>query len=391
MLPDSISRMKDSATMSFAGKVIEKKNAGHDIINFTVGEPDFPTPENIKLAAIKAINDNKTKYTLNTGLLELRLAFINYLEKRWNLTYEPDEIVVSTGAKQAVFNAVQASVCEADEVLIPLPAYPSHIQMVNFAKGDPVLIPTREKDGFKLTAKSLEGNISHRSKVLILCNPGNPTGAVYTKRELENIAEIVIKHDLHVITDEVYEQLVYDDIGFVSFAALSNKIKERTILINGVSKAYSMTGWRLGFSAASKEISRGMAKLQSHSTSNANTITQYAALEALTANQDSVKEMVAELKTRRDYFYNEITSIKNVTCPKPDGAFYLFANFSEYLKGNKVKTTSELAMFLLEEGNVAVVPGSGFGMEGYVRLAYTTSMENLTEGVRRIKATLAKL
>ena len=391
LLSDGILRMQDSATMSFAAKVIEKKQQGIDIINFTVGEPDFPTPENIKLAAIKAINENKTKYTLNTGIIELRQAFANYMKQQWNLEYNTDEIIVSTGAKQAVFNAVQAIVNEEDEVLIPLPAYPSHVEMVNFANGDPVLIETSEENSFKVTAKQIEENITPKTKALILCNPNNPTGAVYTKDELLKIAKVVTEHDLYVISDEVYEQLVYDDIPFTSFASLSEEIKNRSVIVNGVSKAYSMTGWRLGFSAAPKEISKGMAKLQSHSTSNPTTITQYAALEALTNGHEGVIEMVKEFSKRRDVIYEAITGINKLSTPKPNGAFYLFVNVKNYLTGDKITSSLDLANYLLDEARVAVVPGSGLGMEGYVRISYSTSMENILEGMDRLKNALSKI
>ena len=391
VLSDGILRMQDSATMAFAARVIEKKKQGVDLINFTVGEPDFPTPENIKQAAIKAINENKTKYTLNVGIIELRQSFADYMKHKWNLDYEAEEIVVSTGAKQAVFNAVQAIVNEEDEVLIPLPAYPSHVDMVNFANGDPVLLETEEANDFKVTPKMLEENITPKTRALILCNPNNPTGAVYSKEELIAIAKVVIDHDLYVISDEVYEQLVYDDIEFTCFASISEAIKKRTIVVNGVSKAYSMTGWRLGFSAAPKEISKGMAKLQSHSTSNANTITQYAALEALTNSHDGVVEMVKEFSKRRDVIYKEISEIKKISVPKPRGAFYIYPNVEKYLTGDNIKTSLDLANYLLEEGKVAVVPGIGFGTEGYIRISYSTSMDNILEGVKRIKKALGKI
>lgn len=395
MISDHILRMDESTTMAFAAKAIEMKENGIDLIDLTVGEPNFPTPDNIKAAAIKAINNNKTKYTLNAGILELRIAIVGYLKNRFNLHYKPDQILISTGAKQGIFNAVQTLINEEDEVIIPTPFYPSHVQMVNFAGGDPILLRTEEKNNFKIIPEQIDENVTPKSKAIILCNPNNPTGAVYSKKELEGIAEAVIDHDLYVISDEVYEQLTYSDVEFTSFASLSDEIKERTVIANGVSKAFSMTGWRLGFTAATSEITKAMAKLQSHTTSCTNAPTQYAALEAFMTGQESVQLMRSEFEKRRDEVFSDLLSIKKITCCKPDGAFYLFPNVSAYfdkrVNGKTISNSIDLANYLLESEKVAVVPGIGFGCESHIRISYSNNIDILKEGIERIKNGLKKL
>jgi len=395
MISDHILRMDESTTMAFAARAIEMKGNGINVIDLTVGEPDFPTPENIKAAAIKAITENKTKYTLNAGLLELRIAIVGYLKNRFNIHYTPDQILISTGAKQGIFNAIQVLINEEDEVLIPAPYYPSHVQMVNFAGGDPVIIETSEGNNFKITPDLIQENVTHKTKALILCNPNNPTGAVYTKEELEKIAEAVIDHDLYVISDEVYEQLTYGDVAFTSFASISEEIKNRTVIANGVSKAYAMTGWRLGFTAATKKITEAMAKLQSHTTSCTNAPAQYAALEAFMTSQESVQEMRSEFEKRGNETYKDLLTIKNITCSKPAGAFYLFPNISAYLgksfEGKTIANSTDLSLFLLESEKVAVVPGIGFGLDNHIRISYSTDTKILKEGIKRLKNGLKKL
>lgn len=395
MISDHILRMDESTTMAFAARAIEMKGNGINVIDLSVGEPDFPTPENIKAAAIRAITDNKTKYTLNAGLLELRIAIVGYLKNRFNIHYTPDQILISTGAKQGIFNAVQALINEEDEVLIPVPYYPSHVQMVNFAGGDPVIIETKEENNFKITPALIQENVTHKTKALILCNPNNPTGAVYTKEELEKIAGAVIDHDLYVICDEVYEQLTYGDVAFTSFASISEEIKNRTVIANGVSKAYAMTGWRLGFTVATKKITEAMAKLQSHTTSCANAPAQYAALEAFMTSQESVQEMRSEFEKRGNETYKDLLTIKNITCSKPAGAFYLFPNIAAYLgksfDGKTIANSTDLALFLLESEKVAVVPGIGFGLDNHIRISYSTDTKILKEGIKRLKNGLKNL
>lgn len=395
MLSDRVRRMNDSKTMYFAAKAIEMKNNNPDFIDLTVGEPDFPTPQNIKDAAYKAIKENKTKYTVNSGILELRIAFLGYLKNKWELDYKPDEILVSTGAKQGIFNAVMALVNDEDEVIIPKPYYPSHLEMVNFTGADPILVDTDPENGFKITAQQIRENITPNTRALILCNPNNPTGSVYSRDELQAIAEEVIDNDLFVISDEVYEQLTYNDEEHICFASISPEVKKRTVICNGVSKAFSMTGWRIGLSAGPAEIIKAMAKLQSHTTSCANVPAQHAALEAFMYSQENVQEMKSEFSARRDLLEKELSSFRNIRYSKPQGAFYYFLDISHYLgktfEGKTISNSTDLAEYLLEQAQLAVVPGIGFGVEGFIRISYTNSISTLKDGIQRMKKHLEKL
>lgn len=381
--------------MKVAQEAKELQAKGENVIDLSVGEPDFPTPQNIKDAAIKAIENNFTKYTLNAGTIELRKAVAEKLKKENGLDYSPNEIIVSAGAKQSIYNAVQALIYNDDEAIIAAPYWVSYPEMVTLAHGKPVIVDASEENGFKLTAQQIADAVTLKTKVLILCNPCNPTGAAYSKSELEEIAEVVEEKNLIVISDEIYEKLVYDNFKFVSFASLNEKIKSRTIVVNGLSKAYSMTGWRIGYAAASQEIINALNKIQSHSTSNASSISQAAAVEALVGPQDSLEIMRREFERRRNFLYDTIASIKGIKCHKPEGAFYLFPNVSEYFNKStnvfKITNSFDLAMYLLYEEKVATVPGSAFGAEGYIRISYSTSMEQLEEGARRLKEAFKKL
>ncbi len=354
-----------SPTMKVSAKAKELKAKGIDIIDLSVGEPDFPTPENIKEAAKKAIDNNRTKYTVNTGLPELRKAISEKLKRDNNLNYEINEIVVSSGAKQSLFNTILSVLYVGDEMIIPAPYWVSYPHMVSVAQGESVIIDTTEENGFKATARQIEEAITPYTKALLLCNPSNPTGSAYTKKELEEIAEVIEDKEIYVIADEIYEKLVYGNYEFTSFASLSEKIKQKTIVINGVSKAYSMTGWRIGFAAGPPEVITGINKIQSHSTSNASSISQYAALEAFSGDQSAVEKMSAEFEKRLEFFHKELTAIDGISCYKPQGAFYLFPNIQHYLgksvNGSQINSSVDLAMYLLENANVAVVPGSAFG------------------------------
>lgn len=384
-----------SPTMKVAALAKELQSKGEDIIDLTVGEPDFPTPQNIKNAAINAINNNFTKYTNNVGTIELRKAISKKLEIDNSLIYSPDEIIVSAGAKQSVYNAVQALVCMDDEVIVSSPFYVSYPEMVTLAQGKTTIIPTTEHNGFKITPQQLANTITKRTKLLILCNPCNPTGTAYTKEELKELLSIIENTDIHILSDEIYEKIVYDNFHFFSVAAINDKIKNRTVTINGHSKSYSMTGWRLGYAAGPKSIISAMSKYQSHSTGNSSSISQAAALEALTGQQESVEESRVEFERRRNYLHESLISIKGFSCYKPEGAFYLFPNVSEFFNKSfgsvPINNSTDFSMFLLNNAKVATVPGIAFGAEGYIRISYSTSIENLIKGVERIKTALEYL
>jgi len=394
-LSKHISKIGVSPTMKIAQAAKELLSRGENLIDLSVGEPDFPTPQNIKNAAVRALENNFTKYTINSGTIELREAISRKLKNENELDYNPNEIIVSAGAKQCVFNAIQAIVYSDDEVIIPAPYYVSYPAIVSIAHGQSVFLNTTEANGFKLTSQQLRDIITPKTKLLIICNPCNPTGTAYSKKDLEEIKEILEEGNFYILSDEIYEKIIYDDFKFVSIASLSNKIKSKTIIVNGHSKSYSMTGWRLGYAAGPENIIKAMAKVQSHSTSNASSISQAAALEALNGPQDSIEIMRKEFERRRDYLYSSIISIKGITCVKPQGAFYIFPNITSFFKKAtdvlRIENSFDLAMYLLHEAKVAVVPGSSFGLEGYLRLSYSTSMENLREGISRIKEVLMKL
>ena len=384
-----------SPTMKVSAKAKQMKSEGFEVIDLSVGEPDFPTPDNIKEAAKRAIDNNKTKYTVNVGLPELREAVVNKLKRDNGLDYSISEIVVSSGAKQSLFNTILSMIYVGDELIIPAPYWVSYPHMVSIAQGETVTISTEEKNGFKVTPEQLENSISPFTKGILICNPSNPTGSAYSKKELEELVEVLDDKEIYIIADEIYEKLVYDDYKFVSVASFSEKIKQKTIIINGVSKAYSMTGWRIGFTAGPEEIISGINKIQSHSTSNASSISQYAAIEAFNGPQDAVEKMRIEFQERRNYIHNAITSIPNISCYKPNGAFYLFPNISNYFGKTygkyKINNSVDLAMYLLENAEVAVVPGSAFGSEGFIRISFATSIQNLEKAFERIKKALEQL
>lgn len=395
MISERVHRIEVSPTMKVAAEAKKMKAEGINVIDLSVGEPDFPTPDNINEAAIKAIHDHQTRYTINAGTVELRKAIAKKLKEDNNLDYGINEIIVSSGAKQSIFNAIHTIVYNDDEVIIPAPYWVSYPEMVKLAHGTSVVVQTDEKNGFKLTQKQLEESITAKTKVVIICNPSNPTGSAYTEKELRALAEVLEDKNLWILSDEIYEKLVYDDFKFLSFAAISEKIKQKTIIVNGVSKSYAMTGWRIGYTAAPESVIKGIDKIQSHSTSNASSISQFATLEALTGPQETVEMMRKEFEIRRNYLYQELTSISGITCYKPEGAFYLFPNISEFF-GKKsgeinINNSFDFAMYLLQEAKIAAVPGSAFGSEGFIRFSYATSMENLQDAAERIKSALAKL
>jgi aspartate/methionine/tyrosine aminotransferase len=395
LVSERVNRIEVSPTMKVAAEAKKMMAEGLNVIDLSVGEPDFPTPRNISDAAIKAINENHTKYTVNAGTVPLRKAIAKKLKDDNGVDYAINEIIVSSGAKQSIFNAVHSVIYDGDEVIIPAPYWVSYPEIVKLAMGKPVFVSTKEENGFRLTAKDLEAAITPKTKLLILCNPSNPTGSAYNEKELLALAEVIADKDIWVLSDEIYEKLVYGGFKTKSFAALGEKIKQKTILINGVSKSYSMTGWRIGYTAAPEPVVKGIDKIQSHSTSNASSISQDATLEALTGPQDAVEMMRVEFEKRRDYFHKELTAIPGFTCYKPEGAFYLFPNVSGFIgkKNDKytINNSMDFAMYLLYEAKIAAVPGSAFGAENYIRFSYATSMENLVDAIARLKDVLGKL
>ena len=395
MVADRVNEIAVSETMVISAEAKKLKTEGVDVINLSMGEPDFHTPNNIKEAGKTGIDENHTRYTINSGTVELRTAIQAKLKRENHLEYKLNEIIVSNGAKQSCYNAILATVNPGDEVIIPAPYWVSYPAMVNLAQGKAIIIDTDESNGFRITPQQLNKAITPKTKMLILCNPSNPTGSAYNKKQLEELAEVAEAADFYILADEIYEKVVYDDFIFFSFAQAAPKLRNRIILVNGISKSYAMTGWRIGYTAANEAVIEGMNKIQSHSTSHASSISQVAAIEALTGPQYVINEMFIEFRKRREFLHNELTSIKGVSCYKPEGAFYLFPNISAYLKKHseilKIESSFDFAMHLLYEAHIAVVPGNAFGAEGYIRMSYATSMENLKEAVIRLKKALAKL
>ncbi len=395
MLSDRVMRIVASPTMKVAAEAKRLKAEGIDVIDLSVGEPDFPTPQNIKDAAKKAIDENQTKYTINSGTVELRNSIVNKFKKDNNLNYTINEIIVSSGAKQSIFNAILSTVSKDDEVIVPAPYWVSYPEMISLAEGKTVVIETSEENGFRITPEQLEAAVTPKTKLFILCNPSNPTGSAYNKKQLEKIAEVVQRHNFLVLSDEIYEKLLYDNFEFISFASINNQMKEKTILVNGVSKTYSMTGWRIGYTAGPEEIIKAMDKIQSHSTSNASSISQQATIESLNGPHEYLRLMQIEFHKRRDFLYDQLLSIEGISCYKPEGAFYLFPNFSSYTNksynGTRINNSLDLAMYVLNEARIALVPGSAFGAEGFMRFSYANSIEKLSEAVERLKSALSKL
>jgi aspartate/methionine/tyrosine aminotransferase len=395
MISEKVQRIGASPTLKISAKAKAMKAEGIDVIDLSVGEPDFPTPENIKEAGIKAIRDNFTKYTESDGILALRKAIAKRLKEDYGVEYAPKQIIVSAGAKASLFHLVQALVDEGEEVIVPAPYWVTYPECVHLAKGKPVIVPTREEDGFLLTPEALKASISPATKAIILNNPSNPTGGAYTKDQLLALAEVVKGEDVYVIADEIYASLVYDNFKFTSFAALGEDIKKKTVIVNGVSKSYSMTGWRIGFAAGPAEVIDGMSKIQSHTTSNACSIAQKASLEAYDGPQYDVQKMVAEFQRRRNYCLMRLAAVQGLSCFKPHGAFYLFPNVKSFYdkeaNGAKIRNSYGLAYYLLKEARVAIVPGDAFGADDYIRLSYATSMANLEKSMDRMVEALGRL
>jgi aspartate aminotransferase len=366
------------------------KAEGLDVIGFGAGEPDFDTPDNIKDAAYAAIEAGMTKYTPSAGMPQLREAAAERLLEDFGLCYAPEQIVVASGAKHSIFAALMALVSPGDEVVIPSPYWVTYTQAVRMAGGVPVIVKTGRGDGFKMSAEALDSAITDRTKALILNNPSNPTGALYSGGELRALADVCVRRDIYIIADEIYCKLVYGDREFVSVASLGEDVKERTVLINGVSKTYAMTGWRIGYSASSVRVAEVMENYLSHSTSAPSTISQFAAIEALSGTQYSADAMREEFERRRDYAAERINSIEGISCMVPDGAFYIMIDIGEQigrtLGGRVIRNGGDFALSLLECGLVAMVPGASFGAPDYVRMTYAASMDEISRGLDRLEA-----
>ncbi len=386
MITERIKNITLSGTMAVSAKTIEMQNSGIDVINLSVGEPDLPTPEHIKQAGIKAIETGKTRYTKTTGIMELKKAIQQKFIKEFNANYSTEEIIVTVGAKQALYNSIQTLIAPSDEVIIPAPYFVSYIDMVKLAGGKPHIVNTKIENKFKITAKEFEENITSKTKALLFCNPGNPTGSVYNKTELSDIIEVALKNNIIIFSDEIYEKLIYDSLKYTSVSSFGEKIKNNTIIINGVSKAYAMTGWRLGYACAPREVISGMGKIQSHSTSNACTISQYASIAALNGSQQCVEDQREIFEKRRNFVAEYLNDIQGVSFTLPEGAFYFFINIEKILSSSSnIKTSKEFCLNMLNEAHVATVPGSAFGMENYIRLTYAKSMDELKTAMERFK------
>ena len=387
IVSNSLKRIKPSPTMAVTSKAREMRAAGKDIIGLGAGEPDFDTPDNIKEAAIEAIRKGDTKYTAVDGTPALKKAIKNKFSRENGLSYELDQITVGTGGKQVLYNTFMATVNKGDEVIIPAPYWVSYPDIILLAGGKPKIVKCEEKDNFKLTPKKLEKAISKKTKWIILNSPSNPTGSAYTKKEIEELSKVLIKNKkIYILSDDIYEHITYDNFKFFTIAQIKD-LKDRTLTMNGVSKSYSMTGWRIGYAAGPKEIIKAIAKIQSQSTSNPTSISQAAAVEALNGTQDFIEDRANSFKERRDFVVNSLNNINGISCLKPEGAFYVFPNCKKLLgKKTKLKTDKDFVQKLLEKSEVAVVQGSAFGLDGYFRISYATSMENLKKAMERIRS-----
>jgi aspartate aminotransferase len=390
-----IAKIKPSETLAITAKTNALRAQGRDVIGFGAGEPDFDTPVNIKNAAIRAIESGFTKYTPVGGTDELKDAIVAKLQRDSSLEYKRSQIVVSCGAKHTLYNLAQALFDEGDEVIIPAPYWVSYPDIVVLAGGRPVIVNTKEKEGFKMKPEQLKAAITKRTRAVIINSPSNPTGAAYSPEELKAIAAVLMDKDILVISDDIYEKIFYAKFPFADIASVESKMKDKTIVVNGVSKTYAMTGWRIGYAAGPEEIVAAVNKIQSQNTSNPTSISQKAAVEALSGDQSVVEKMVSEFQKRRNFIVDALHEIPGVKCFSPEGAFYVFPNVSNIYgrsyKGKKITNSAELIDYLLDEANVAAVPGAAFGSDDHIRLSYATSLANIEEGIKRIKNAVAKL
>jgi len=395
VLSNRAKSLKPSPTLAINAKAKAMQVQGICVISFGAGEPDFDTPENVKQAAKKALDEGFTKYTPVGGIDELKDAIIKKFQRDSALSYKRSEILVSCGGKHSFYNLAQAIFDQGDEVVIPAPYWVSYPPMVALANATPVVLETTEKDQFKIKPEELKKATTSKTKALVLNSPSNPTGSAYTRKELEKIAETAISKNFFVISDEIYEKIVYDGFEFTSIASLSEEMKRKTIIVHGVAKTYAMTGWRIGYAAAAEEIISAMNNIQSQSTSNPTSIAQKASVEALIGPQDEVEKMISAFTQRRNYIVERLNKMSGVSCYKPAGAFYVFPNFSSYYgksyQGKSIENSTQLADYFLDVARVAVVPGVEFGADPFERLSFATSMENIKEGLDRIEEGLKKL
>ena len=378
-----------STTLQVDALFKQMKQSGVDVVGFGTGEPDFDTPENIREAAIEAIESGKTRYTPASGISELREAVANRLRADCNADYAPEQIVIASGAKHSIYVALCCVLNPGDEVILPAPYWVTYAEAISMAGGVPIIISGAEESDFKITKEQLQSAVSDKTKMLILNNPSNPTGMVYDKAELKELCDVCVERDLYILSDEVYYRFVYDDREFTSIATLGENIKERTILVNGVSKTYAMTGWRIGYTASSKKLASIMGNFLSHSTSAPSTMSQFAAVEALNGSQESVDEMCRKFEERRDYIVGRIASIPYVSCRTPQGAFYIMLNVEKLigksLDGKIIENSDDFSLLFLEKGLVATISCRGFGCENFVRLTYAASMESIKTGMDRLE------
>jgi aspartate aminotransferase len=391
IVSNSLKRIKPSPTLAVSQKARELKVAGKDVISLGAGEPDFDTPDNIKQAAIKAINDGDTKYTAVDGTPDLKNAIIKKFKRENNLEYQVDQVTVGAGGKHVIYNAMVATLNEGDEVVIPAPYWVSYPDIVLLAGGTPVILECNEKQGFKINRSELEKSITKKTKWIILNSPSNPTGACYSENDIREIAKVLIKHpNVYILSDDIYEHITYEGFKFFTIAQVL-ELKERVLTMNGVSKAYSMTGWRIGYAAGPKEIIKAIGKIQSQSTTNPSSISQAAAVEALNGRQDFIKERSDSFQERRDFVVKALNEINGIKCLNPDGAFYVFPSCKGLIgkkdsTGKELKTDTDFVQSLLENSGVAVVQGSAFGLEGFFRISYATSMKNLEKALEKISS-----
>ncbi|MBI4529641.1 MAG: pyridoxal phosphate-dependent aminotransferase [Deltaproteobacteria bacterium] len=387
--------IKPSVTLAIAAKAQKLRSQGVDLVNFSAGEPDFDTPEHIKEAAIQALRKGMTKYTDVRGIEPLRAAIAEKYRADYGLSYDKDEILVSCGGKHALYNVFQALLNEGDEVIIPAPYWVSYPDMALLCGAVPKIVATREDNGFRITPEELRAALTPRTRAFVLNSPSNPTGGAYSSQDLEALARVLKTHDCVILSDDIYDKIVYDDFRFHSILAIEPKLRERTVIFNAVSKTYAMTGWRIGYALGPAALIWAAGKIQSQSTSNPTSIAQAAALEAISGPQQNVTEMVREFRRRRDRIVSLLSEIQGVHCFKPHGAFYAFPNFAYYLgrtvNGKKLNSACDLADFFLEEAAVAAVPGEDFGAPHNIRFSYATSLEEVEKGCKRLASALKKL
>lgn len=390
-----MSNFAASATGAIVARVAELRAQGQDIISLNVGEPDFPTPQNVKEAGILAINENKTKYTANNGIVELRQAVCDKLKADNGLIYTPKEVCITVGAKQAIFNSVMCVAEKGDEVILPIPCWVSYTEIVKIADATPVFVEVDKKNNFDLDIEAIKKAITPRTRAILICTPNNPSGAVYSEAKLRELAELAVKHDFWIIADEIYEKLIYDGEKHFSIASISQEVWEHTLTVNGMSKAYAMTGWRLGYVAGPEEAINGIVKLQSQVTSNADAIAQYASVEALTGPQETIDFMVGKFDERRKYLVERLNAMPGVSCQLPKGAFYALPDVSGLIgksyNGKILNNAIDVTAFLLEAAHIAVVPGDAFYIPNHIRIAYSNSLENIKKAMDQMEAAIKAL